>query len=321
MSAGLGLGALAWLGRQGTRAIALSLFLGLALPALAASLKPFFGATIFILLVLAFLRTDPRELRAYFARPALIAAATVWIMVITPATIGLALFAIGLDRSAPGLYLAFILQASAAPIMSAPAFAALMGLDAALSLATLMACMIATPITAPFFAYVFAGSTLSLSAPALALRLALLLGGSAVVAWSIRRFAGRLWVERQRERIDGLNVVLLFVFAVAIMDGVAASFQERPYFVIGLVIVSFAVALGMMGLTALVFARAGRGRPFALGHTAANRNLGLMLAATGGVLPDMTWLYMALAQFPIYLLPYFLQPLARRLNERPQDPV
>ena len=37
----------------------------------------------------------------------------------------------------------------------------------------------------------------------------------------------------------------------------------------------------------------------------------LMLAATAGVLPDATWLYFALAQFPIYITPQLLRPLAR----------
>ena len=40
----------------------------------------------------------------------------------------------------------------------------------------------------------------------------------------------------------------------------------------------------------------------------------LMLAATGGVLPDLTWLYFALSQFPIYLSPQLLQPIARHLT-------
>jgi hypothetical protein len=34
---------------------------------------------------------------------------------------------------------------------------------------------------------------------------------------------------------------------------------------------------------------------------ASQRNMGLLLAATGGALPDFTWLYFALAQFPVYL--------------------
>ncbi len=52
---------------------------------------------------------------------------------------------------------------------------------------------------------------------------------------------------------------------------------------------------------------------FAIGLIAGNRNIGLMLAATGFAVPDLAWLYFALAQFPIYLLPHLLKPLARRL--------
>ena len=49
---------------------------------------------------------------------------------------------------------------------------------------------------------------------------------------------------------------------------------------------------------------------------AGNRNIGLMLTATGFAVPDMAWLYFALAQFPIYLLPHLLKPLAKRLALR-----
>jgi hypothetical protein len=41
----------------------------------------------------------------------------------------------------------------------------------------------------------------------------------------------------------------------------------------------------------------------------SQRNMGLMLAATGGLLPDVTWLYFALAQFPIYFSPYIFTRL------------
>jgi hypothetical protein len=51
-----------------------------------------------------------------------------------------------------------------------------------------------------------------------------------------------------------------------------------------------------------------------LGLMASQRNMGLMLAATGGALPAMTWLYFALAQFPAYLSPLLFMSLARRLK-------
>ena len=51
-----------------------------------------------------------------------------------------------------------------------------------------------------------------------------------------------------------------------------------------------------------------------LAFCSGGRNMGLLLAAAGGFVPDMTWLYFAVAQFPIYLLPHFLKPLAGHIN-------
>ena len=310
--------ALAFLGRHGTRAVAVSIFLGLALPPLAALFKPLVSEAIFLLLMLAFLRVDARELWAHIAKPGLVVMATAWIMLVVPAALGLVLLAVGLPDRVPDLFVALMLQASAPPIMAAPAFAALMGLEAALSLATLVLCMVVTPVSAAGFAEIFVGSALALRPVALGAQLLLILAGSALTAALIRAIAGRAWVERQRERIDGLSVILLFVFAVAVMGGVTLRFLAQPLFVIGLVLVSFVLALGLTAVTTLVFAHAGRGRAFALGLACGHRNLGLMLAATGGAVPDLTWLYFGIAQFPIYLAPQLLKPIAQRLRtDRP----
>jgi BASS family bile acid:Na+ symporter len=306
--------ALAWLGRHGTGAVAASIFLGLAVPPLAAVFKPFVSAAIFLLLMLAFLRVDARELRAHFVEPRLVVLATAWIMLAVPAVLGFAFLAVGLPGRAPDLFVGLMLQASAPPIMAAPAFAALMGLEAALSLAALVLCMAVTPLTAAAFAQLFVGPALPLRPIALGLQLTLILAGSAACAAAIRAVAGKAWVERQRERIDGLSVVLLFVFAVAVMGGVTLRFLAEPLFVIGLLVLSFVLALGLTAATTLAFARAGRGRAFALGLACGHRNLGLMLAATGGVVPDPVWLYFGIAQFPIYLVPQLLKPIAQRLQ-------
>jgi BASS family bile acid:Na+ symporter len=54
-------------------------------------------------------------------------------------------------------------------------------------------------------------------------------------------------------------------------------------------------------------------KALALGFMVSQSNMGLMLAATGGVLPELSWFYFALSQFPIYLSPQLLQPLTRRI--------
>jgi hypothetical protein len=58
----------------------------------------------------------------------------------------------------------------------------------------------------------------------------------------------------------------------------------------------------------------------ALGLIVSQRNTGLMLAATDGVLPGTTWLFLALSQFPIYLSPQLLKPIVRRLRCRRLPP-
>ena len=133
------------------------------LPPLAALLKPIFAYALFALLCLAFLRVDPVEVRRHFTQPRLVAAAAIWMMFATPLLIGLSLVALGMADRLPGLYIAMILQAAAPPVISAPTLAALMGLDAALSLATLVVCTAVTPLTAPMFAALFVGESMALS--------------------------------------------------------------------------------------------------------------------------------------------------------------
>ncbi len=94
---------LAWLGRHGTNAVAISILLGIALPPLGALIRPFFPETVFLLLCLAFLRVDPGALRAQFARPRLLLAAAIWTMLIVPVLVGASLIALDLLDRSPGV--------------------------------------------------------------------------------------------------------------------------------------------------------------------------------------------------------------------------
>ncbi len=305
--------ALSLAGRHGTLVAAASVFVGLAIPGLAAACKPYLGEAIVVMLTLAFLRVDPNELFHHFTRPGLVALATLWAMLLVPTVLGIGFLAFGLDQSMPGLYFMLVLQMSAPGLMSSPALAALLGLDVALTLATLIVSTAITPLTASLFTHVFLGSALA-SPFGFGLRLFLIIAGCALAAAIIRRVAGPTFIAAQRERIDGLSVIAMFMFAVAAMDGVADHFRSNPLLVIELTALAFALALGLIAVTALAFLRAGRARAFAIGLIAGNRNIGLMLAASGFAVPDVAWLYFALAQFPIYLLPHLLKPLVRRLS-------
>jgi len=305
--------ALSLAGRHGTLVAAASVFVGLAIPELAAACKPYLGEAIVVLVTLAFLRVDPNELFGHFTRPGLVALATLWAMLLVPTVLGIGFVAFGVDQSMPGLYFMLVLQMSAPGLMSSPALAALLGLDVALTLATLIVSTAITPLTASLFTHVFLGTALA-SPFGFGLRLFLIIAGCALAAAIIRRVTGPTFIVAQHERIDGLSMIAMFMFAVAAMDGVADHFRSDPLLVIELTALAFVLALGLIAVTPLVFLRAGRARAFAIGLIAGNRNIGLMLAASGFAVPDVAWLYFALAQFPIYLLPHLLKPLVRRLS-------
>ncbi len=307
--------ALTLCGRHGTLIAAASIFIGLAVPPLAAAFRPHLGEAIVIMLTLAFLRVDPVELRRHWTRPGLIAAATVWTMLILPAVLGMLFLAFKFDQTMPGLYFMLVLQMSAPGLMSSPALAALLGLDVALTLATLIVATAITPFTASLFTHVFLGTALA-SPLEFGFRLFLIIVGCALAAAVIRLIAGRKFIEAQRGAIDGLSVIAMSMFAVAAMDGAMDHFRADPSLVIKLTALAFLIALASIAVTAIVFQRAGRARAFAIGLIAGNRNVGLMLAATGFAIPDIAWLYFAVAQFPIYLLPHLLKPLARRLSAK-----
>ena len=306
--------ALGWLGRQGSRAIAAVVFIAIALPVLDALFKPFVTEAIFALLCLAFLRVDAAALSAHFRRPGLVLAATAWTSLALPTLFGAGCLLTHLDSRSPALFLGLMLQAVASPMMAAPAFAAVMGLDATLVLTTLVTSTALTPLSAPLFAYGFIGPALTMSPLALGVKLFAILAGSFLAAAIIRRFAGLAAIRRYSDQIDGLNIVLVYIFVAAVMENVGSRFLAAPLAMIEFTAFAFAVTFAALGLTTLVFAAAGRERAFVLGMMASQRNMGLMLAATGGALPDLTWLYFALAQFPVYLSPLLLSSLARRVK-------
>jgi BASS family bile acid:Na+ symporter len=103
------------------------------------------------------------------------------------------------------------------------------------------------------------------------------------------------------------------VFAIAAMDGVPRNVMADPLFALGLLALIVALTLALIGASALVFMRAGLDRGLVIGLLSGFRNLGVVMAALGGKLPEIAWFFFALAQFPIYLLPAVLKPLANRL--------
>jgi BASS family bile acid:Na+ symporter len=157
---------------------------------------------------------------------------------------------------------------------------------------------------------------LSISPFTLGLKLLGILAASLLAATAIRWIFGTEAIQRHKQPIDGFNIIILLIFAAAIMGDVVSDLVAQPVFTISLAALSFAIYFTLLAVTTLLFRRIGYERALALGLMVSQRNLGLMLAATAGALPATTWLYFAMTQFPIHLSPYMLTPIARRLTAR-----
>jgi BASS family bile acid:Na+ symporter len=305
---------LAFLGRHGTRVLALGILTGLALPDLAALLRPHLTAVVVCTLVGSLLRLEWREIAAQVRAWPRVALATAWLLLASPL---LVLAVASLFPLPPGLVTAMVLSAAGPCIMSAPAIVLLLGLDGALALVVMVLAHLLVPLTVPTVAASLLGVTLEIGFLALMLRLAAIVFGAIVIAQAIRALAGTQRLQRHARAIDGVNMLVLVIFAIAIMDGVTVAALREP----GLVLVYLAAALvfnaGLQALGALAFRGSGPRAALAVGFMAGNRNMGLMWAALGADTPIAITLYFAVAQLPMYLFPAFQSGLYRRLRTTP----
>lgn len=303
---------LSWLGANGTRILPVSLFVGLAWADLAALLRPALAPTVFIMLTMLIMRVDMVAARRHLASPMVPGLGLLWAIIVMPV-----LFAGAIWLSKPllsqGLILALIFWASAPPLFSTPALAYLLRLDPALALGLLLAAVAVHPLVTPFFTALFTDGATSVSPGQLAQRLGLLVGGAILISVVARRYLGVDRIHRASSSFDGLNVIAMAVFAVALMDGIGERLLANPAYAVGFIAFVTALSLGSILVTTALFWSAGRQVASTLGFSAGGRNIALVIGALGANVPEDTWLFFALLQFPIYCLPAILKPVYDRL--------
>ncbi len=308
--------ALAFMGRHGKKGFALSLFVGLALPQLAEAFRPLLPVTIFCFVMLTFARADFSGLRRALARPRRVAAAFVWLTAGPPILVAGLVFAIGRDSMEPGLLLGIALIGAAPPLMGFPTYAALLGLDNSLGLIVIVLTLLITPFTAPWLASALADAAVPIDPAVLGLRLALLLGGAGAGAFLLRRFVGPERLARRRHELDGFNVVIYFIFAVAAMDGVIDHAIAAPGRTAFLLAVATGLSVLGVALSFLILTPFGKAEALVLSLGSGMRNTGLLVAAMGAACPRDTYLFFSLLQFPIYIAPVAVAPLAAMILRR-----
>ena len=255
------MGGLTWLGRHGGAVIAIGVFAGLLVPPFASLLRPLLVPAILAPFLIALLRIDWRQLRGRLGRPAEIAAALLWLLLISPALVHLVLVPLALPEA---IHSGLVLMAAAPPLMASGYLALMLGLDAALAVTLTLLSTALMPFTLPFVGLYLLEVEIDVPLGDLMLRLALVVGGTLALAWLLRRLLPEGFSRRHAEPLDGLAVLGLLVFAIAIMDGVSALLLRQPGFVLAcaLAVYAFNVGLQTAGQPRLRLARPAR-RPHA----------------------------------------------------------
>jgi BASS family bile acid:Na+ symporter len=309
------LGALAFLGRHAGLVLAAGILIGIFVPVLAAWAAPLLIPSIVLLLIVALVRLDGRALLGMLGRPWAAVVVTIWILLISPTLMGVA---VSIIEPAPKLGTAMVLSAACPTIMSAIAFAFMLGLDAVLVTIVVFSAMFLVPFTLPPLALMLLGLKLDIDLLTFMARLIAITGGSLLVALAIRAVVARAAIERHREMLDGAAVAGLLIFAVAIMDGVGAAALARPGYFTATLIAAFGANIGLQAAAFLAFLWLGRKRAVAAALVSGNRNMGLLLAALGAAADFDVVLYLALGQIPVYITP-LCRPIYRRLLSSPED--
>lgn len=289
-----------------------AIVIGLLFPAISAFVRPALATIIFLMLVGAMVRVDLAELRECFARPGMLAGGLAWMLVLSPLLV-IGLMEAGLNTYlSPALALALVLTAGAPNINSTPSLAGMLGLNTGLALALLVFGLLAAPFTLYALLGLVDVGEKAFTPGELSLRLALMVTGAMVLAAVARRLIGAQRLERNLKALDGINMLMLMGFGIAVMAGVTDAFFADPVHTGFVAMLGVGTCLLMLGATTLAF-WPWRGRAAStIAFGAAMRNMGVVGGAIDNLLPAEAWLFIGLMQIGIFLLPACLKPIYAR---------
>lgn len=287
--------------------LAVAVLVGIVLPPLSSLLRPLLFPSIFFLMLLSLMQIDLRGLNRAHTPPAWqVSSIIAWQMVLLPLIVG----CIHVFTPLPGAWTEIMfLTACASTIFGAPAFAQLIDLDAGLTLVGMIATSLVMPVSFPLLVIWILGTTGDFDFMNYVMRLLIFIvcpTGIAIL------YQGTVQIKTRRNHDSLLRygtVLFLVVFALAIMDGIGERFATDTGAMIGLLGLAFGVHFLFFASTVLVFGWMNRDIRWTAGLLNGYRNLSLLLAVAGTLVPVDFIVFVALWQIPMFIMPL----LTRRL--------
>ncbi|MDU9003433.1 hypothetical protein [Sedimentitalea todarodis] len=279
---------------------------GIALPGPAQVLSGWIPEMVVILLFLGALRLSPTDLRALGSGLPRAAWFVLVGQLMLPMTVLAIAFALGAAQSP--VTLALVLLACAPPIVSSPNIAAIMRLDVPTAMQLMVLGSVLLPVTVlPVFWFMPAlGSAEQILGATLRLVLTILLAGGGALL--LRRIAFTDTGPQTLQRIDGLSVLALAIFVIALMASVSDAIATAPATFVFWLVIAFAANFG----TQIVMLGLGRDPVSgARAFVAGNRNVSLFFVALPPELTAPLLVFLGCYQLPMLLTPVLLARLYR----------
>ena len=301
---------LRWLGRQARWSLPAGVFVGILWPELASWWRPLLPAAVVGTLVAALLRMDWPRMWSWVRQPAWPAGLLLWLTLLCPLLAWTLSSVLGL---APEWTVLLVLQAAGPPIGSAAAFAMFLGLEASLCMVTTVWATLGLPITlTAIVAYLLPQFGIEVDLWSFFLRVLYLVALPFVLASLLRRWMGTQRLKELDAELAGINVVMLVIFAVAVMEGVQDLLFEDTSLAMKLLGLACASVLVWHTLGHALCRWAGLNTAYTAALLTGNRNMGLLLVVTAGTAGPWFALYVAIVQIPMYFAPLMLGPWLSR---------
>ncbi len=306
-----------WIGTRASKALPVGVVLGIAFPKLAEWCQVLMLPALAIPLIITIVRIHWEHQLLYLRRWPLLLMLTAWVLLGCPLLTWLVLQAVPLHGP---LESGMILAAAAPPLASGAAIALFLGLDAAVIIVGTVFAMFFVPFVLPPLALLLLGLEIEISLLAFTGRLMALVFGAFLAAFVVKRLLGEARIERWAMPMDGISVILISVFIVAIMDGVTALGLQRPDYVALATAMSFALVIGLQAVGTAAFWFLGRGTALAVGLMSGYCNMGLIYLVLGDGAEIDLLVFFALGQIPMFVLPPLMGRLYRQLLVSPRRP-
>lgn len=287
--------------------LALSVVLGIAVPPLSGLLGPGLYPFVFFLMVFSLMGIPVRHALPDRVASARLVKMLAWQLVALPIAAGL------WHRFMPGAGAGsalVLITACAGTIFGAPAFARVMRLDTTLTLQGVLAGTLLMPVVLPVLVGWFTSGNSEFDFGAYAWRLCIFIAIPLLIAATYQRrtdpergYANSLW--------NTLTIAFLALFGIAVMDGIGARILAQPWQMLELFGLALGVHIAFFALSVVLFLGQGQRAALTAGLLSGYRNMALILAVGGDLLPPDFQVFVALWQIPMFVAPYIVRQATR----------